>query len=128
MKHYYNALFIFIDILIIHIAIHQLIQAYLFINRFKFIYSSFTSLFINQLNALSQRIIHSYCNQKQSTCSNLVHRLISKRSQVAIVKRINLKTLKRFTKREMSTAKLRRFEFLNCTTLSFDSHHLKMNN
>ena len=127
VKHYHNALFILINVLIIHIAIHQLIQTYLFINQFKFIYSSFTSLFINQSNALSQRIIHSYCNQKQSTCLNFIHRLILKRSQVAIVRKIDLKTSKRFIKREILTTKSRWFEFSNCATLSFDSHHLKTN-
>ena len=128
MKHYHSALFILINVFIIYIAIHQLIQAYLFINRFKFIYSLFISLFINQSNALLQRINYFHYNQKQSTYLNFVHWLILKWSQVAIVKKVNLKTLKRFIKREISITKSRWFEFLNCATLSFDLHHLKTNN
>ena len=127
-KHIYD------NFLIIYIAIHQLIQVYLFnnhntIHQIIQVYLLIIHVAAHQsVNALSLRIIHFHCKQNQSTCLNFVHRLISRRSQVAIVKKINLKTSKRFIKREMSTTKSRRFEFLNCATLSFDSHHLKTNN
>ena len=40
----------------------------------------------------------------------------------------NLKMLKRFIKREMSTVKSLRLKFLNYATLSFDLQYLKINN
>ena len=102
-----------------NLLVHQFFQIYLHIIHFVVYQSSKTLL---------QRIIHSHYNQKQSICLNFVHQLILRQSQVAIVKKVDLKTSKHFIKREILTVKLRRFEFLNCATLNFDLHHLKMNN
>ena len=94
----------------------------LFLNQFKSVYSSFILLFINNFKsiALSFCIIHSHYKFNLSIYLKVVHSLIQRLLQVAIIKRNDLTILKFFTKFKMLIVKLHSFIFLNCVISSFD--------